>query len=216
MLVRLTMPIVLAVLFVAPVFGQDDLPEILEDVVNEIRGGLVSEIGEESFAEMRGELFRDSESTHVDRFGNVLLAFSDSGTGLEVSDYRNVEVIIADVPTALTENGLTKERIRTRVELRLRGTNLTPVNLSSDGHLYVLVNGVGEAFSTTVAYRRRAYYLVDDPGSSPIEFKVFGRLVEAWNTGSVGQTSANATFILDNLDERLDIFLDEYLAANQP
>ena len=112
------------------------------------------------------------------------------------------------------------ERIRTRVELRLRSINLTPLpeNDIRRHMLHVGINGIGNAFQVRVAFLRDANYLVTelDSNGELIVINVYQRLVPSWIEGMTGYHGGDATFVLDSMDQYLDQFLNEYLTANQP
>ena len=109
---RLTPALLVAVLIAVPAFGQ----EVVE--------------GNPLF---RGEvvLLQDSLGLRIDS-GAMLAMYagarnSESGLEVEPGNYRNVVIMIEEPGAVLEAIGLTKERIKTRVELRLRSLNLTRV-----------------------------------------------------------------------------------------
>ena len=137
-------------------------------------------------------------------------------SGLEVDDYRRVKVVVEGPPEAITRIGLTEERIRTRVELRLRALNLTPLSEEDPRgeFLYVSVNGVGRAYSIHVEFVRDVTYFVADSG---LTYTALRSLAASWTSGgSTGTHGDDPTFVLNSLDQYLDQFLNEYLKANAP
>ncbi len=66
----------------------------------------------------------------------------ESKSGLETANYKHVAVVVEGLPADARRIGLTKDRIRTRVELRLRSAGLTPGNdfSKNETSLYVNVN----------------------------------------------------------------------------
>ena len=149
------------------------------------------------------------EDVRADGFAQVLLKYAKTGSGLEVENYRNVGLLIESLPGDLIELGLTKERIRTRLELRLRSLNLIPVaGGDRPEFLYVRVSGIGNAFTVRLELNRPGNYLAPDGDS----FAVYKMSVATWAKGMLGSHGGSAAYIL----ERLDQSLNEYLKANQP
>ena len=139
--------------------------------------------------------------------------------GLETDNYRAIEVLIESPPQSILNIGLTKERIQTRVEVRLRSLGISPdleyEPLENDyKRLYVHINGAGNAFNVTFEFSRYLPYFVRDPDGEGF----LAREVRAitWNTGTTGTHGGNATFVLGELDADLDQFLNVYLEANMP
>ena len=79
-----------------------------------------------------------------------------SESGLETANYKYIAVVVEDLSADAGSIGLTKDRIQTRVELRLRSAGLTPGNDSSknDAFLYVFVSVEGAAVNISVHYQR--------------------------------------------------------------
>ena len=131
-------------------------------------------------------------------------------SGLETANYKYVDVVIEKLKADEHRIGLTKDRIRTRVELRLRSAGLTPGNdaTKSDAHLYVQVTVSGNGFNIAAQYRR----LVDFTTGN----RRYRGTAATWETGSTGtHARTGAAFIMNALDVTLDKFLNAYLKGNQ-
>ena len=113
-----------------------------------------------------------------------------------------VDLLVENLPEDAAEIGLTKERIQTLAESRLRAARL----YDADGgtHLYVNVNVVGPAFSERLNYQKR---LTDPTGLS---FRA-----TTWDVGGVGTHGGDAGYIMQTVSERLDWFILEYLRVNE-
>ncbi len=138
---------------------------------------------------------------------------SDNGwfgeSGLETTDYRNLRIVVEGVSEkSASEIGLTRGAIQTRVELRLLESNLRPVDIMGvdKPYLYVQVSVSGGGFSINLSFNRTVYF--DAP---PVFYRHVGG---TWKGGSVGTHGGSSAFILEGLDEQLDIFLRDYLTAN--
>ncbi len=191
--VRLISSIVLALLFVVPVFAQE----------------------QEADPIVKGEVSGTNDDVHIDEAGLTLLGnLAKAGSGLEVNDYRTIRISVEEVTEDLKEIGVTTERVQTRVELRLRSLNLIPSlnSFSRNGVLSVRVGGVGNAFNVSLKYSRAGSYFV----CCQAPFTAYRRLVSVWDTGRLGTHGGDLNFVLKALEFALDEFLNEYLAANQP
>ena len=114
------------------------------------------------------------------------------------------------MPDAAAEIGLTKNRLQTRLELRLRQAGLVPAGFggSPSGYLYLRVTVTSGAFCIDLNFNRTVSF--SDAG---LEHIVFGAAV--WSTGSTGTHGSNPEYIVGTLDKTLDEFLNEYLKVNQ-
>ncbi len=137
---------------------------------------------------------------------------SDDGlvaeNGLETNDYRNVQILIEDLDRDATTIGLSKQAIRTRVDLRLLESDLRPANARDNErpYLYVRVSVVGGANSIGVMYIRRTYF------DSPPYF--YGVTAITWDRSNTGTHDGSSASVLESLDDLLDVFLQDYLTAN--
>lgn len=128
------------------------------------------------------------------------------GTGLEVENHDSVRVVIEDLSKDAADIGLTKERLRTRAELRLRQARFRPDRQAGTEYVYVRVNVVGSAFSVRVEFRRTLSYTVS---------QVIRQIsATTWDHGGVGAHGGSSEYVVQSLDASLDAFLNDYLAAN--
>lgn len=141
---------------------------------------------------------------------NVFAQQGSLAVGLEVEDYRALPLVIERMPKEAERIGLTAERIRTRVEYRLRqaklkpGTRLDAANLAA--YLYVNVAISGTGFSVRLEFDRVVSYSVGN---------VARRCIAAtWQNGGVGTHGGDAEYVLRVLDKYLDTFLNTYLKVN--
>ncbi len=133
-----------------------------------------------------------------------------SESGLETANYKYIAVVVEDLHAGATSIGLTEDRIRTRVELRLRSAGLTPGNDSSKNAtvLYVNINVQGDAFNIAVKYKRWVDFTTGD--------RRYGYVATTWDADGAGTYGTlGAAFIMNSLDGLLDEFLNAYLKANQ-
>ena len=163
-------------------------------------------------------LWPEAGRVEVDGAGKFLLDFCCYGSGLEVADYRDVEVLIEELPQSIQDTGLTEGRIRTRLESRFTSVGLSPLNRrldrSADHFLYVGFGGYGNAFDLNLAFVREVSYFLPNPTGE--RYLAHYKFARTWPTGTIGTHSGNAGFILESLDEHLDKFVNEYLMANAP
>jgi len=136
-------------------------------------------------------------------------AQSVSESGLETANYKYVAVVIERLSADAGSLGLTEDRIRTRVELRLRSAGLTPGNdiTKNLASLYVNVNVGGSAYSAAVEYKRQVIFITGN--------RRYRYLATTWESASIGTHARSAVYIMNALDQNLDKFLNEYLKANQ-
>jgi hypothetical protein len=130
-------------------------------------------------------------------------------SGLETVNYKYVSVVIEGLPADAGSIGLTKDRVQTRVELRLRSAGLTLGHNSAKNkvYLYVNVNVSGGTFATSIEYKR----LVDFTTGN----RLYRLMATTWEFNIVGTHGRDAAYIMNGLDQYLDKFLNEYLKANQ-
>ena len=143
------------------------------------------------------------------RFKNAMLDFAQqSGTGLEVAAYKTVGYRIESLSDAAAEIGLSKNRLQTRLELRLRQAGFVPVP-GGLTYLYlrVTVTRTG-GYCIELSFNRTVSF--PDAGR---EYTVFGAAV--WDTGSAGTHGGDPEYIVGWVDRTLDRFLNEYLKVNQ-
>ena len=114
-----------------------------------------------------------------------------------------MRLVIEHLSDDAADIDLTKERIQTLAESRLRAARLYEAVAAA--YLYVRIGVAGNAFSTEVSFHKR----VHDPATDL-------RLpVPTWSTGSLGTHGQEASFIMQGLSEHLDKFVLEYLRVNE-
>ncbi len=124
---------------------------------------------------------------------------------------RPLRLVVEGLPERAAEIGLTKERIQTAAESRLRAARLyTELFFDEDwtsprAYLYVNVNALGPAFSLDITYNK---WVRDE------EFDLSGR-ARTWHTGSLGTHGGDAGYILQGVSEHVDLFIAEYLRVNE-
>ena len=133
----------------------------------------------------------------------------ESKSGLETANYKYVAVGVERLTADEHKIGLTKDRIQTRVELRLRSAGLTPGKASSknETYLYVRVKLGGSAYSAAVEYKRQVVFITGN--------RRYRYLATTWESASIGTHARSRVYIMNALDQNLDKFLNAYLKANQ-
>lgn len=127
---------------------------------------------------------------------------------LLVVDYKNLPIVIESIQPNNTA-GLTREMVKTRTELRLRSVGLKPIDATgADHYLYVTINVVGASFSVGVEFYRHAEWQLPDGTKGDGD-------VHTWGNGETGTHGRDPAFVLNSLDEVLDVFMNAYLKANQ-
>ena len=116
---------------------------------------------------------------------------------------RPLDLIVEDLPEDAEEIGLTRERIQTAAESRLRAARL--YDAEADHYLYVNVIVYRFAFSIDIGYRK---WLHD-------EALDIGGFSQTWHTGAAGTHGGDASFILQYVSEYMDRFVVEYLRVNE-
>ena len=148
--------------------------------------------------------------------GLLLLLALSTGTAEGKTTIQNFQLYTACEPVALlvenlrekaAEIGLTKTSIETTVRSRLRAARIYNPEREIPFFLYVYVNinTVGPAYHIRVELQR---YLVD------LQHETMG-IATTWNTGSTGTHGNNPGFILQGLSQHIDLFIDQYLEANE-
>ena len=120
-----------------------------------------------------------------------------------------IDLLVEGLPDDAAGIDLTKQRIQTLAESRLRAARL--YDAAARYHLYVRVgvlvsnNRRGGAFSVEVSYRKLLYDSVSDE---------YG-IAQTWESTAYGMHSRDADYILQAVSEHLDGFVLEYLRANE-
>ena len=114
-----------------------------------------------------------------------------------------MNLIVEQMPADAMEIGLTKERVRTVAESRLRAARL--YDAEARPYLYVNVGVVGLAFSHQVEFKKRML----EP-----KLDAFG-MSTTWQYSGTGTHGNDASFIVQHISEHLDRFVLEYLRVNE-
>lgn len=130
-------------------------------------------------------------------------------TGLETEEHKNMNVVIEGLSYAYQKAGLSKKMIRAKVELQLRknGINPNPIPKYRDGLLYVNVNIAGVAYNVDVEFKRKVTYSSRN--------RSYEAIASVWETGGTGTYGQDSSIILKNLSNLIDMFINDYLKANQ-
>lgn len=132
------------------------------------------------------------------------------GSGLEIDNPRKVEVLIESLGDDAKEAGLSESLILAKVNLRLRQNGLTPVNREKEreqeGILHVNTTVVNNAYYMSVSFYRIVFYYSNN--------QLITKLAPTWVKESTGTFGRDANFILNNLENHIDVFIDAYLSAN--
>jgi len=135
---------------------------------------------------------------------------TNSKSGLEVSGYKRVNLIIVFANEGIEIINPKDERIKAKSELRLRQAGLNPVLLKGreafETVLFVRVNIVGTAFDVKLQYYRSVFF--------PVDNKLYSNFANTWERTVRGTHGLDSEFIIKRLDELFDVFLNDYLEAN--
>ena len=115
-----------------------------------------------------------------------------------------MSLVFLDRQVDEAEIGLTRERLQTLAEGRLRGARLYDAEVPNFLAINVSVSIRG-AFTVEVSYYKGLYDFATDQ---------FG-MAQTWTRGSFGEYSRDAGIILQGLSELLDLFILEYLRVNE-
>lgn len=122
---------------------------------------------------------------------------------------RPIDLVVESLDDDAMDIGLTRERIQTLAESRLRAARL--YNAAALQYLYVRIGVMvsegrrGGAYSIEVEY----FKFLDDSVSEGSGF------APTWNSGSFGTHGGDGGFIMQALSEHVDRFLLEYLRVNE-
>ena len=126
---------------------------------------------------------------------------------------RPVSLLVEGLHQEAEAIGLTRERIETTVRSRLRAARLyTPEVFSKDDNrpevnavLYVNINAGRLSYLISVEF----WKWLNDPATGQS-----GRAT-TWDSGGAGTHGQDSGFILSDLAEHIDGFIDEYLRVNE-
>jgi len=150
-----------------------------------------------------GVLSAEGESDK--RREEVFLNTSPSRSGLEVSEYGKLKVLI-ELLSADKVIGLTREKLEKKCEIRLKQAGIEPVG-QKDECLYVKVDLLRDAYAMSIGLSRT------------ILFKKNGNIYRkcgapTWQKNIIGLHRGNVRYVFECLDSLLDDFISEYLKAN--
>ena len=130
-------------------------------------------------------------------------------SGLEIASHKRLNVVIEDLGDDERQAGLTKDLIRAKVELQLRRNGISPIAKDEykPGYLYVWVSTVDHAFHVEVQFKRTVTY------SS--EGRMYETFTSVWGESYTGTFAGGSSYILQQLANLLDLFINDYLKANQ-
>ena len=141
-----------------------------------------------------------------------LLVTSPAALASEVSHYDRfrlwhgclpTDLVVEDLPKNATDIGLTREAIAVAVRSRLRAARLYDADAAS-AYLYVNVNVVGPAYNIRFSYNK---WLKDQVSGEE-------GFATTWNFGGAGTHGKDSGYILSNVSQYADRFIDEYLRVN--
>ncbi len=119
------------------------------------------------------------------------------------NDCQPISLYVTPLSQDADDIGLTEESLETAVRSRLRAARLYDPD-SWTPYLFVGVSVIGRAYGLDLALYKR----VNDP--------ISGATGDAatWAASWTGTHGGNGSFILSNVSEGMDRFLDEYLRVN--
>lgn len=122
---------------------------------------------------------------------------------------RPMDLIVEGLPGDAVEIGLTRTRIQTIAESRLRAARLYDEDATP--YLYVRVgvqvsaSGRDGMYTAKVSYRKSLWDSVSIQSGT----------AETWDSGAYGMHDGDAGYIVQEVSEHLDRFILEYLRVNE-
>ena len=135
--------------------------------------------------------------------------FSSSKNGLEVHRNKGIGIVI-NITDEAKKVRLTKTRLQTKCELRFRQAG---INIATKGFiinpifLYVDVTVYQLAFAVRLEFKRPMQFTVGN-----VEYRQLR--AATWTDGAVGIHGNDPELIVGSVDQRLDMFLNDFLEAN--
>jgi hypothetical protein len=119
---------------------------------------------------------------------------------------KNMDVVVEDLTQAAAGIGLTRERIQSVTELKLRREGISVPSAFSFvlPYLYIRINVVGKAFSIDVSLKEDVTLKRDASITCG---------AATWSRNATG-VSGDSPYIIQGLQEILDEFLNDYYKAN--
>ena len=120
---------------------------------------------------------------------------------------RPMQLAVGEPSNDAKKLGLTEQRVRVAAESRLRAARLYTEEIArgNGALLYVNANVVREVFTVDVKYHKE----LRDPVSTNLG------LASTWQSGRFGTHGGDPGYIIQNLSEKMDTFLVEYLRVNE-
>lgn len=128
-----------------------------------------------------------------------------SKNGLEVQNHEEINAVVVNLRQDALDIGLTRSRIESRVNVRLRQVGLRPSE-DAMGSLYIHIHVVDGAYHLALWFQRTVTFSVGDVN--------YLKTARVYNDGITGFHGRNSDNIMPRLDQLLDEFLSEYLDAN--
>lgn len=122
-----------------------------------------------------------------------------------LKNLKEVDIVIEGLPEDASKIGLTKERIKTVVELCLRREGIKIIKDVRAPYIYININVLGLAFNISFELREPVTIL-----RIPNEFC----LATTWDKGFTGTHGNNPEYIVSSIKLLLDKFLNDYYKAN--
>ena len=122
------------------------------------------------------------------------------------NECRPMRLVVEGLPDGATAIDLTKDAIKIAVRSRLRAARIYSEDYGEAAwaYLYINVNVVGHAFDIMTDYGK----FVRDNATN-LEFSA-----STWSTGTTGTHGGDSNYILSNVAQHADKFIDEYLRVN--
>ncbi len=140
------------------------------------------------------------------RFEKLFSEANPCQSGLEVSDYRKLRILVEDLPADTGVPHLAKSMLQTKCETRLKQAGIEPASYKEE-YLSVKVEFVREAYAMTIRLVRPVLFKAND-----IVYRDPG--ARTWRRQIVGLHKGNTRYIFEGLDSLLDDFIADYLKAN--
>lgn len=118
---------------------------------------------------------------------------------------KGLWVLVENLPQGAQDIGLTRERIQTVTELKLRREGLIAKFDYASPYFYVAINVSGLAFNVLVS--------VEDWVTLERDKTILCR-AKTWLTGTTGTHGRDSEYIIGGLERLIDSFLNDYYKAN--
>lgn len=119
------------------------------------------------------------------------------------NECETMDLVVEDPTEDYREIGLTRDSLTVAARSRLRSARL--YKAESNTYLYINVLIVGQAFKYDVSFNKFLYDVISGE---------FG-WAQTWRKGGGGTHGGDASFVLSQVSQKVDMFLDEYLRINE-